>query len=213
MTFGCEAQDRTQSMKRNDRTFDPSGIERLESPERRTWLPPAEVVNLLQLEPGMTVADVGAGTGYLSLPIAEKLAGRGTVKAVDFEAQMLAVIRAKLDRSAQPLPVEVMEGAANSTGLPAQSCDRVLLGMIWHELDNRDEVLREMSRILRPGGLLAILDWRDDVTRPPGPPAEHRVGVSALREELVAAGWRDLETHFVGPYSYIVTATGPDKAD
>ncbi len=79
---------------RNERTFNPARAERLDEPSRREWLPPDTVIAALRLDPGMDVADVGAGTGYFAIPIAETIRP-GICYAVDFEPQMLELLRAR----------------------------------------------------------------------------------------------------------------------
>ena len=186
--------------RHNERTFRPEAAHKLEDPERLRWLPPDDVAAALQLRAGMTVADIGAGTGYFSIPFA-RLAER--VLAVDFQPEMLEMLRAKLSAGSN---VETTIGEARATGLPDAACDVALIANVWHELDGRDEVLTEMRRIVRPSGALAILDWRADVEPPPGPPLEHRVPLSDVADELRAGGWSVDRTPLVGPYSYIIVA-------
>jgi ubiquinone/menaquinone biosynthesis C-methylase UbiE len=196
-------------MQRNERTFTPADVRKLEDPERLVWLPPAEVVASLELRPGMCVADVGAGTGYFSLPLAAAVAPGGVVKAVDFEPEMLAFLRGKLAAQDAPANVEMVQGSALATTLPEASCDLALLANVWHELDALGAVLAETRRILRGGGRIAILDWRTDVTRPPGPPLEHRVPVQTVSAALAADGWLVPSGRNTGTYSYLVTAVRP----
>jgi ubiquinone/menaquinone biosynthesis C-methylase UbiE len=184
-------------------------VQKLEDPERLVWLPPAEVVAHLDLHPGMTVADIGAGTGYFALPLADAVAPGGAVKAVDFQVEMLGFLRAKLDSGSGSGAVELIEGSAARTTLPDASCHVALLAQIWHELDDRSDVLAEAARILRPEGRIAILDWRTGVARPPGPPLEHRIPVETARAELEAAAFRNVRTCTVGPYCYLLIATRP----
>jgi len=190
----------------NDRVFHASQAARLDSPDRLFWLPPQEVIAQLGLAPGMTVADIGAGTGYFSLPIAKQVGPDGEVYAVDLQPAMLAILANKL-ADAHAFNVELVHGQALQTGLPDCGCDLVFLANVWHELDDLGAVLDECRRVLLPGGRVAILDWRDDVEQPPGPPIHHRVPVQNVTEMLVSSGWNNVTNTQIGPYSYLVAGT------
>jgi ubiquinone/menaquinone biosynthesis C-methylase UbiE len=155
----------------------------------------------------MTVADIGAGTGYFSLPFARAIAPEGRVLAVDLQPEMLAILRSKLQSPGMPGNIQLLEGTATQTGIAVRRCDLVFLANIWHELDDHATVLCEMVRILKPGGRIAILDWRHDLAGPPGPPADHRVARDTTTSMLVHAGWQIRYSRAFGQYSYLVVGT------
>ena len=159
----------------------------------------------------MSVADIGAGTGYFSLPIAQQIGNTGKLFAVDFQDEMLDHIRKKLGRQEAPRNIELKHGEAVATTLRDQSVDLVYLANVWHELDDQGTVLNEAKRILRPGGELAILDWRPDVVQPPGPPLQHRVAPDAVALTAQREGWTLLSMGHVGVYSYLVQARVPAR--
>jgi ubiquinone/menaquinone biosynthesis C-methylase UbiE len=188
------------------RRFKHTEAHKLEDPDRLNWLPPSEVVAMLGLKAGMQVADIGAGTGFFAIPIASRILPGGRVSAVDVEPEMLEKLRAKLAQSGAPDNIDLMEGESASTGLPDHTYDTVLLANVWHEIDDRPAALGEAGRILRPGGKIAILDWRPDVDRPPGPQIEHRISPEETVAELEREGWKHDTPQNVGPYSYLVVA-------
>ena len=190
----------------SEKIFNPRNIHKLEDPERLNWLPPQHVVRLLNLTSGMSIADIGAGSGFFALPFARIIEPDGRLFAVDLQPEMLEFLPAKLRSSASPRNLELIEGEATATNLKDASCDLVFLGNVWHELDDHARVLREMARILRPGGRVSILDWRTDVQNPPGPPACHRIAAADTAAALQIAGWAVLQTPDVGRYSYLVIA-------
>lgn len=189
----------------SDKLFPAKDAQKLDAPERKTWLPPAQVLDLLDLHPGMVVADIGAGSGYFTLPIAESPVGVQHVFAVDLQPAMLSILEGRL-----PAPlaqkVSLVAGRADATGLSSATCDLVLLANIWHEVDDRPAVLKECRRILRTGGRVAILDWRDDVPQPPGPPLEHRLSQASVAAELARELWKIDRQGPVGTYSYLLLA-------
>ncbi len=88
--------------------------------------------------------------------------------------------------------------------MPASTCDLVFLANIWHELDEHAAVLLETARILKSGGSIAILDWRHDVTRPPGPPFDRRVSIAQVTAALEDAGCEIRHSGNFGMYNYLV---------
>jgi ubiquinone/menaquinone biosynthesis C-methylase UbiE len=189
-----------------DRLFKPSRAHKLEDPTRRTWMPIADVLNSLDLKPGMRAADIGAGTGYFAIPLAQQVGPDGKVFAVDLQPEMLDLLRAKLDQADGPRNVELRQGEAGSTTLNTASVDLVFLANVWHELDDPAAALKEAYRILRAGGQLAILDWRPDMPSPPGPPQDHRVSAADVESSLVTNGWHANPPKMVGQYSYLIVA-------
>ena len=196
----------------SSRLFRPSEAHKLEDPERLRWMPPAEVLARIGVRPGMRVGDVGAGTGYFAIPLAHAVGPRGKVFAVDAQKEMLDLLRRKLEAPDAPGNIELLQGDATGTHLPNGCCDVVLLANLWHELEDQAAVLRETRRILHPEGRLAVLDWRHDVQRPPGPPLEHRVSMTDAVGTLERNGW-SLQHHGpLGAFSYLLVATMADEA-
>lgn len=193
----------------NERRFSPSQAHKLDAPERKVWLPVADVLSILNVHAGCTVADVGAGTGYFALPLAKAVGEAGRVFAVDAEPEMLARIQSKLP-AVGITNLECIPGEASATGLSAACCDLVFLANVWHEVDDASAVLAETRRILRTQGRIAILDWRPDVEQPPGPPIEHRITQHSVAEALTNAGYKIHSISEVGPFSYIVVADSAD---
>ncbi len=187
----------------HERRFRPSQMHRLEDPDRLAWLPPAEVLAHLSLQPGYTVADIGAGTGYFTLPIASAVGSAGRVLAVDVSPEMLDRLRARLAEAGLS-SVDCVEAEASATTFPAGSCDVALLANVWHEFDDHAAVLDEVRRILRPLGRIALLDWRPDVERHHGPPLEHRIAPDVAAASLTRAGFRLAQPLVLLPYSWLL---------
>ncbi|HEV2484595.1 MAG TPA: class I SAM-dependent methyltransferase [Terracidiphilus sp.] len=187
----------------HDKRFPTSEAHRLDDPARKVWLPPAEVLGVLTLRSGDTVADLGAGTGYFSLPLAQAVGAEGKVYAVDAQAEMLAHLRQKLhERSVSN--VELIHAEAESTALPEGCCSLVFLANVWHEFADRSAVLEESRRILKHRGRIAIIDWRPDVERETGPPLDHRLDASNAVNLLRSTGFHQAANVNVGRYSWLV---------
>lgn len=191
-----------------DKRFDASQAYRLDVPERLVWLPPDEIVGALAVRVGDTIADIGAGTGYFSIPLAMAVGSRGRVYAVDAQAEMLGLLRQKL-RNRAGLNIDLIKAEADATGLPNACCNLVFLANVWHELADRDAVLREAHRMLKAFGRIAIVDWRPDVEREAGPPLDHRIRAVDTLEELRLAGFVQTTHTNVGRYSWLVQGRTP----
>jgi ubiquinone/menaquinone biosynthesis C-methylase UbiE len=187
----------------NEKRFPASEAHRLDNPARIEWLAPSEVLNTLNLHAGQTVADVGAGTGYLSLPFAQFVGPKGKIYAVDAQAGVLSLLQQKIDRS-HVSNVILIHAEAHETGLPASCCGLFFMANVWHEIEHQSAVLKEAMRVLEPGGRVAILDWRPDVEPVHGPPVADRIDVSRAMESLRFAGFEQAVSTEVGRYSWLV---------
>jgi ubiquinone/menaquinone biosynthesis C-methylase UbiE len=196
----------------NDRLMNVSMADRLDNPERLLWLPPATVLGTLSIQPGDTIADIGAGTGYFSLPLAEAAGPSGLVYAVDCQAEMLGRLELKLDKG-DISNIRVVHADADSTGLPNASCDLVFMANVWHEFEDHSAVLLESKRILKAGGRISILDWRPNVEPEPGPPLHHRLSSSDAVEDLQSAGFLEVTQSNVGKYSWLVQGVMQGEID
>ena len=125
--------------------------------EERTSL----LIRELHLKPGMVVADVGAGSGYLSRRMAPLVSPGGRVIAVDIQPEMLALL-AKTAADPRYANIEPLLGAANDTRLPASSVDLAIMVDVYHELENPHEVMESIVRALKPGGLVAFVEYRGE---------------------------------------------------
>lgn len=168
--------------------------ERLDDVERRDRQPAGPAIEALELAPDHVVLDLGAGTGYFTVPIALRL-GTGRVVAVDVEPRMLG--RLALAAAAAGAEDRVERAVAEERGpvlpLEGRSVDRALLANLYHELTDRRGTLAQVSRVLRPGGKLLLVDWDPEGTAIAGPPRTHRVSPAQAERELREEGYRNLE--------------------
>ena len=133
-----------------------------------------ELVTLLNLKPGMTVADVGAGFGAWTVRLANVVGPSGHVYATDIGSAQLASLRDYTKREGLT-NVTVLEGAADTTNLPALCCDAILIRDAYHHLTQPEKILASLAAALKPGGRLAVIDF------PPRPNSEVPAGVSTNR--------------------------------
>jgi ubiquinone/menaquinone biosynthesis C-methylase UbiE len=146
----------------------------------------------------MSVADVGAGGGAVSVAMAKWLGPAGRVYATDIGAEQLAEIGAYVAQEALSTVV-VLEGAASSTNLPNACCEAIFLRDVYHHLTRPDEFDASLFAATKPGGRLAIMDFPPDPGSaiPAGVPSDrggHGISASILVTEVTRAGFRHLRT-------------------
>lgn len=154
---------------------------------RSAWMPQGPVFEALETRPGDVVLDVGAGLGWLSMPLAQWVGPEGQVWAVDPSEE--AVEALALEASNQSLPqLHALEAYAESLPIPSASVDRVVWHTVALHMGDRVQAMAETFRVLKPGGRFVVVDWRL-IPTPSGPPLERRVSQEMIEPEALAAGF------------------------
>ena len=167
----------------HERKFSPEKAARLDRPERYRETDFESIISQLKLE-GQVVADIGAGTGFFSIPFssfAEK------VYAVDISQDMLDILKVKLENE-NIENISMALSTEEKIGLPDNSVDLVWMNNVFHELEGSG-TLNEILRILRPGGRYAIQD-AEKIEEEEGPPFEHRIARPDAIEICIDAGFK-----------------------
>mgnify|MGYP001823451869 FL=1 len=170
--------------------------------EERTDL----LIDALPLESDHVVADVGAGTGYFSFPMAERVPD-GRVLAVDIQPEMLAIIEERRD-SLGVANVETVLGRIDDPALPAGEVDLILIVDAWHEFSHPHEMGLGMVESLRPGGKLVLIEYRME---DPSVPIKrlHKMSEAQARKEMSGLGLRWVRTESFLPQQHFMVFEKP----
>lgn len=161
------------------RWMDRASREQEEQPER--------ALDLLGISPGMIVADVGAGSGYMTVRVARRVGQTGKVYATDLQPALLQILEGKA-RQERLGNVEVVLGTEDDARLPADAIDLALLVDVYHEFSQPQKMLQSIRRSLKPGGRLALVEYRkEDPTLPIAD--THRMSAADVRTEVEAEGF------------------------
>ena len=163
------------------------GADWLERPERDTEEQPDKALDALGLKPGMTVADIGAGTGYMSLRMAKRVGPGGKVYANDLQPEMLRMLRENAAQS-KLANVETVLGTETDPKLPENRMDLVLLVDVYHEFSEPQQMIRKIRDSLKPDGRLVLLEYRKEDPKIPIRP-EHKMSVAEVKAELEPEGF------------------------
>ena len=164
------------------------GAEWLVRPERSEEEQPDKAIALLGIAKGSTVADIGAGNGYMTWRLAERVGPTGKVYANDIQSEMLAMLRQNmLQRKLKN--VETVLGKFDDPKLPVNTMDLVLLVDVYHEFNAPQQMLRGIREALKPDGRLVLLEYRGEDPSVPIRP-EHKMTVAQVRAELEPEGYR-----------------------
>jgi precorrin-6B methylase 2 len=136
-----------------------SGVSWLERDNREEEERTSLLIEALALKPGMTLADIGAGSGVITIPMAREVGPTGKVYAVDIQKEMLDRLAVKLNRL-NIQHVELVLGKEQSPRLPPASLDLAIMVDVYHELEYPYEMLLELSRCMKPGGRIVLVEFR-----------------------------------------------------
>jgi ubiquinone/menaquinone biosynthesis C-methylase UbiE len=136
----------------------------------------------LNLMPGLVIADIGAGTGYLSRQMARQVGPKGMVYAVDVQPEMIQIMRG-LAKSAQVNNIKPVLSTTTKTNLPDGSIDLAIMVDVYHELEFPYEMLSSMIASLKPGGQLVFVEYRSEDASVPIKEV-HKMSEAQVRKEV-----------------------------
>jgi len=162
--------------------------------ERDQWERPAEVLDKLQVKAGSTVADVGAGEGYFTVKMAERVGANGKVYSEDVDPGAVDNLR-KVVQERGLKQVQVLHGAPGDPKLPEGKLDAILVVNAYHEFQRHDAELAAFLKALKPGGLVGIIDKaaeRDPSQSRESYERQHRLPESFAKDDLRRSGFDDI---------------------
>ncbi|KRR07545.1 methyltransferase type 11 [Bradyrhizobium valentinum] len=165
-----------------------------------------EIARLLELKPGMTVADIGAGSGYHTVRLSRLVGPTGAVIAQDVTRKYLIALARRTQRL-RLTNVTFALGKPHDPRLPASSLDAAILVHMYHEVAQPYAFLYNLAPALRPGARIGIVDLER-------PTSEHGTPIGLLRCELTAVGYREVATHqLAGDGGYLAVFSPPEPGD
>jgi SAM-dependent methyltransferase len=170
-----------------------------DDPRRDAWQKPHEVIQALKLRPDAVIADIGSGTGYFATRFA-RMVPQGRVYGVDTEPDMVKYLADRAKR-------EGLKNLAAVTGKPGdprlpEKADLIVFVDVYHHVEDRERYFRQLQNALKPGGRLAIIDFRMDSRE--GPPKAARIAPEQVKSELKRAGYGLAQEHGFLPNQYFL---------
>ncbi len=179
-----------------------SYIGALEDPKRDAYQKPHEVLTALNIKPGETIADIGAGSGYFSLKLVHFVGDKGKVYAVDVSPDMVRHLNRRIRETKTTNVVTIL--ADNDDPLLAdRSVNRFFICDVWHHVENQTKYLSLMKKMLKPGGEIVMIDFHKKEL-PFGPPMQMKIAREDVIKQMEANGFRLSKEHTFLPYQYFL---------
>ena len=185
------------------RLFPPQDLGLLEGPDRDAWQRPDQIMDALQIGEGSVVADLGAGGGWFTVRLARQVGPNGHVFAEDIQPQMIQALDRRVTRE-NLRNVTTQRGTPDDPKLPASRIDVVLIVDAYHEIEHKVALLKNVSGSLKPGGVVAIINFKKDGGGP-GPPIDERVDPEQVIADARAAGFELRRRDDFLRYQYMLT--------
>jgi len=170
-------------------------------PERDKWQRPEEIVEALAVRQATTVADIGAGTGYMVAHLSKAVGKGGTVIAIDTSAAMVGYLKERVDELG-PARIVPRKVGPDAPEFHAASLDAVLTLDTWHHVKGREAYARKVYDGLKRGGRFVVVDY--EINAETGPPKEMRIAPARVVEQLEAGGFRAEVVRESMPRHYMV---------
>src|SRR3954469_4415942 len=183
------------------------GAEWLDRAERVEEEEPERALEVIRLVKGSTVADVGAGSGYMTVKMARRVGPAGKVYANDIQPEMIGLLQKRLVKE-KITNVEAVLGEPDDPKLPAAALDLILMVDVYHEFQQPQAMLRHMREALKPGGRLVLLEYRKEDQSIPIR-LEHKMTVAEAKLEVEAEGFTMTKVNEVLPRQHILIFTRP----
>jgi ubiquinone/menaquinone biosynthesis C-methylase UbiE len=183
-------------------TMGVEGADWLDRAERDAEEEPDHAIDVLKIAKGSTVADIGAGSGYMTVKLARKVGPDGKVLANDLQPGMLELLNKRLAKS-KITNVSTILGSQDDPRLPIDTVDLVLMVDVYHELSQPQLMLRHIKASLKSGGRLVLLEYRKEDPNIPIRP-EHKMSVAEAKLEVEAEGFKLTKTNEDLPRQHIL---------
>ena len=178
---------------------------RYESEDRDEWQMPDKVVALLDIEPGMVVADIGSSSGYFSRRLSPAVGSNGKVLAVDVDLKALTWLANKAAEMGLS-NIDTVHAGTDSAHLPKDGVDLIFFCNVLHHIGDKAGYLRDLKQALKPGGRLAVIEFfKKDLPVGPQDPA-HKISWNETYRLLRDAGYKVVREPQGLPYQYFIIA-------
>jgi SAM-dependent methyltransferase len=174
----------------------------LDDPGRDTYQKPQDVLAALNIRPGEVIADIGAGSGYFTFPLARRVGERGKVYAVDVSPDMILQLNRRIRDLRSTNVVSVLSDADDPL-LPSASVDRFFFCDSWHHIENQPKYLSQIKKLLKPRGEVVMIDFHKKEL-PVGPPLRMKIAREDLIKQMNDNGFRLAREHTFLPYQYFL---------
>ena len=174
----------------------------LMSEERKQWHNPETILKCAGATKGMTMADLGSGPGFFTIPMAQITGEKGLVYAVDSDQNMLDSLKENIAKSkVNPKVIKIVNSDVCHTGIPNESVDLVLFANVLHEVADRKAFFQEIKRISKLTAYIVDVDWKKIKTEH-GPPLESRLSEDEAKQIFSESGFTVVKQTDAGPYHY-----------
>ena len=184
----------------------------LERPEREEEENPKKLIKLLDLKPGMVVADIGAGSGYYAFRMAPLVGDEGKILAVDIQKEMLDLIRQR-SKQKKVTNVEPVQGTEEDPKLPDSAVNLILLVDVYHEFSQPYEMTQKMVKALKPGGKLVFVEFRLEDDKVPIKLVHKMTERQVLKEMEEFKEMKHVKTHGELPWQHVIVFAKENKKD
>jgi ubiquinone/menaquinone biosynthesis C-methylase UbiE len=175
----------------------------LERPEREEEENPKKLLKALKIQPGMVVADLGAGSGYYTFRMAELVGDKGKILAVDIQKEMLAIIHKRM-KDKNVTNVQTVLGTEADPKLPDNSVDMILMVDVYHEFAHPYEMMEKMIKSLKIKGKVVFVEFRLEDDKVPIKLVHKMTERQVIKEMEVFKNMKHVETSAVLPWQHII---------